>query len=57
MGKLIIFIIALVLVLILLPADIKNWCLLQIHQMMAGISNTGHGNALADAVNNFVMHI
>lgn len=57
MGKLLIAIIALVLILVILPADIKNWCLLQIHCVMASISDPGNGNALADAVNNIVMHI
>lgn len=57
MGKLLIFIIALVLILVILPADIKNWCLVQMHCLMASVSGSGHGNALADAANNFLMHI
>jgi hypothetical protein len=57
MGKLLIVIIALVLILVILPADIKNWCLLQMHCITASISDPGNGNTLADAVNNLVMNI
>lgn len=57
MGKLLIFIIALVLILVILPADIKNWCLVHMHNLMAGVSNSGNGNALSDVTNNFLMHI
>ncbi len=35
MGKLILIIIALVLVLVILPADLKNWCVTQVHGMLA----------------------
>ena len=47
MGKLLILILALILVLVILPGDIRDWCVMQFNTLMAGIFDSNGGISLA----------
>jgi hypothetical protein len=44
MGKLLILILALILVLVILPGDLRDWCVMQFNTLMAGVSDCGDGS-------------
>jgi hypothetical protein len=42
MGKLILILLALIIVLVILPGDIRNWCMVQLETLMADLTETAH---------------
>ena len=42
MGKLILIILALIIVLVILPGDVRSWCMVQLETLMADLTETGH---------------
>jgi|GEM_PF-4249718 len=48
MGKLLILILALILVLVILPGDVRDWCVMQFNTLMAGAIDSGNGASLAN---------
>lgn len=59
MGKLIIFLLALVIILVILPGDIRSWMVTQLDSLMAGVSDPGQTlpSGIFNSVENFDMNI
>lgn len=41
MGKLILIILALIIVLVILPGDVRSWCMVQLETLMADMTENG----------------
>lgn len=41
MGKLILIILALIIVLVILPGDVRSWCMVQLETLMADVTENG----------------
>jgi len=59
MGKLIIFLLALIIILVILPGDIRAWMVTQLDDLMAEVSDPGQILPSGDfnSVENFDMNI
>lgn len=54
MGKLILILLALLIVLVILPGDVRNWCMVQLETLTADVSECGQTDmtmATADVAN------